>query len=42
MTFVFVIYGLSFFVLGLSILVYPKKGSTFKLAGHLYLIAGLP
>jgi hypothetical protein len=40
MTFVFFIYGLSFFVLGLSILVYPKKGSAFKLAKHLYLVAG--
>ena len=40
MTFVFFIYGLSFFVLGLSILVYPKKGSAFKLATHLYLVAG--
>ena len=40
MTFVFFIYGLSFFVLGLSILVYPKKGSAFKLARHLYLVAG--
>jgi len=40
MTFVFFVYGLSFFVLGLTILIYPKKGSVFKLAGHLYLIAG--
>jgi len=40
MTFVFFVYGLSFFLLGLTILIYPKKGSAFKLARHLYLIAG--
>ncbi|MHC4740506.1 MAG: hypothetical protein ACYS8Z_01265, partial [Planctomycetota bacterium] len=40
MIFVFFVYGLSFFVLGLSILIYPKKGSMFKLARHLNLIAG--
>ncbi len=39
MTFVFFIYGLSFFVLGLSVLIYPKRGSAFKLATHLYLVA---
>jgi PAS domain S-box-containing protein len=31
---------LAFFVLGLSIVVYPKKGSGFALATHLYLMAG--
>jgi len=40
MTFVFFVYGLSFVVLGLTILIYPKKDSMFKLARHLYLIAG--
>ncbi len=40
MTFVFFVYGLSFFLLGLTILIYPKKGSAFKLARHLNLIAG--
>ncbi len=37
---VFFIYGLAFFVLGLAIIVYPKKGSTFRLAKHIWLIAG--
>ena len=37
---VFFIYGLSFFILGLAILVYPKKPSDFKLAPHLNLLAG--
>ena len=40
MVFVFFIYGLAFFVLGLAILIYPKKGSAFRLANHLWLIAG--
>ena len=39
MIFVWFIYGLAFFVLGLVILVYPKKGSVFKLANHIWLIA---
>lgn len=39
MIFVFFIYGLAFFVLGLSILIYPKKDSTFKLADKLWLVA---
>ncbi|MFH1783238.1 MAG: ATP-binding protein [Candidatus Omnitrophota bacterium] len=39
MIFVFFIYGLSFFVLGWSIFLYPKKGSIFKLAKNLRLIA---
>ncbi len=37
---VFFVYGLAFFVLGLVILVYPKKGSAFALARHIWLIAG--
>lgn len=40
MIFVWFIYGLAFFVLGLVILVYPKKESVFKLANHIWLIAG--
>lgn len=40
MVFVFFVYGLSFFILGLSILIYPKKDSMFKLARHLNLVAG--
>ena len=40
MVFVFFIYGLSFFLLGLMILIYPKKGSAFKLAYYIYWIAG--
>jgi len=39
MLFVWFIYGLAFFVLGLVILVYPKKGSAFKLANDIWLIA---
>jgi len=39
MIFVFFIYGLTFFILGLAIFVYPKKDSTFKLANNLWLIA---
>jgi PAS domain S-box-containing protein len=40
MEIIFFIYGLAFFVLGLSILVYPRKGREFKLATYLSLIAG--
>ena len=40
MIFIWFIYGLAFFVLGLVVLIYPKKGSTFKLADNLWLIAG--
>ena len=39
MLFVWFIYGLAFFVLGLAILVYPKKPSVFKLADDIWLIA---
>lgn len=39
MTFVFFIYGLAFFALGVTIFIYPKKDSTFKLANNLWLIA---
>ena len=37
---VFFVYGLSFFVLGLAILIYPKRNSVFALAPHLNWIAG--
>jgi len=40
MIFVWFIYGLAFFALGLVIVVYPKKPSMFKLANHIWLIAG--
>jgi signal transduction histidine kinase len=40
MIFVWFIYGLAFFALGLVIIVYPKKGSMFKLADCIWLIAG--
>ncbi|MCP4614475.1 MAG: PAS domain-containing protein [Planctomycetes bacterium] len=40
MLFVWFIYGLAFFVLGLAILIYPKKPSVFKLADDIWLIAG--
>ena len=36
---VFFVYGLSFFVMGISILVQPKKGSAFELAEILWLLA---
>jgi len=39
MLFVWFIYGLAFFVLGLVIFVYPKKPSVFKLANDIWLIA---
>jgi len=38
MIFVWFIYGLAFFVLGLVIFVYPKKASVFSLANHIWLI----
>jgi diguanylate cyclase (GGDEF)-like protein len=37
---VFFLYGLAFFVMGISILVQPKKESAFKLANILWLLAG--
>ena len=37
---VFFFYGLAFFVMGISILVQPKKGSALKLADILWLLAG--
>ncbi len=40
MIFIWFIYGLAFFVLGLAIIIHPKKGSAFKLANHIWLIAG--
>ena len=40
MIFIWFIYGLAFFVLGLVIVIYPKKPSMFKLANHIWLIAG--
>jgi diguanylate cyclase (GGDEF)-like protein/PAS domain S-box-containing protein len=39
MAIIFFVYGLIFFVLGLSIAVYPKKHSTFNLARNFWLIA---
>lgn len=39
MLFIWFIYGLAFFVLGLAIFIYPKKGSAFNLANHIWLIA---
>ena len=39
MIFVWFIYGLAFFVLGLVILVYPKKGSAFGLAKDIWMVA---
>jgi PAS domain S-box-containing protein len=38
MILIWFIYGLAFFVLGLVILVYPKKGSRFDLARHLWMV----
>ncbi|MCU0914520.1 MAG: PAS domain-containing sensor histidine kinase [Planctomycetes bacterium] len=38
MTLVWFVYGLAFFVLGLVILIYPKKGSQFDLARHLWMV----
>ncbi|MHC4260616.1 MAG: two-component system sensor histidine kinase NtrB [Planctomycetota bacterium] len=40
MIFIWFIYGLAFFTLGLVIIIYPKKGSVFRLANHIWLIAG--
>ena len=40
MIFIWFIYGLAFFTLGLAIIVYPKRGSAFKLANYIWLIAG--
>ncbi len=40
MIFIWFIYGLAFFTLGLVIVIYPKKPSMFKLASHIWLIAG--
>ncbi|MCF7972582.1 MAG: HAMP domain-containing histidine kinase [Phycisphaerae bacterium] len=40
MKYVFFLYGLSFFMLGFAILIYPKQNSAFSLARHLNLIAG--
>lgn len=40
MALIFFLYGLAFFLLGFAILLYPKKRSSFKLAGSLWLIAG--
>jgi len=39
MAFVFFVYGLSFFTLGLAIFIYPKRNSVFSLAPDLNLIA---
>ena len=39
MIFLWFIYGLAFFILGFGIIVYPKKGSAFNLAKHIWLIA---
>ncbi|MBI5555974.1 MAG: GAF domain-containing protein [Elusimicrobia bacterium] len=38
MILIYFVYGLAFFVLGVAILIYPKKGSAFKLAKNLWLI----
>ncbi len=35
----FIFYGLAFFVMGIIILLQPKKGSAFKLADILWLLA---
>jgi PAS domain S-box-containing protein len=40
MIFIWFVYGLAFFALGLVILVYPKKDSRFSLANQIWLIAG--
>ncbi len=40
MTYVFFVYGLAFFVLGLAILLYHKKDSAFTLARNINLVAG--
>ncbi len=38
MKYVFFLYGLSFFILGFAIIIYPKKNSMFALAPHLNLV----
>ncbi len=38
MIFVWFVYGLAFFVLGLAVLIYPKKESKFELARHIWKI----
>ena len=38
MIFVWFIYGLAFFVLGLVILIYPRRDSRFRLAKHIWMI----
>lgn len=38
MILVWFVYGLAFFVLGLAVLIYPKRGSKFELAGHVWKI----
>ena len=40
MKYVFFLYGLSFFILGFAIVIYPKKNSMFTLAPHLNLVGG--
>jgi hypothetical protein len=40
MAYIFLIYGLAFFILGFAILLYPKRNSRFELACHVNLIAG--
>lgn len=37
---VFFIYGMAFFVMGISIMIQPKKGSAFSIADILWLLAG--
>jgi hypothetical protein len=37
---VFFIYGLAFFLLGIAILLQPKRGSAFKIGNSLWLLAG--
>ncbi|MDD5459750.1 MAG: ATP-binding protein [Phycisphaerae bacterium] len=39
MILVWFIYGLAFFILGFGIFIYPKKGSVFRLANHIWMIA---
>ncbi|MEW6739751.1 MAG: ATP-binding protein [Nitrospirota bacterium] len=40
MEIVFFIYGMAFFVMGISILIQPKKGSAFRIADILWLLSG--
>src|ERR1700719_2673136 len=37
---VFFCYGLAFFLLGIAILLQPKRGSAFNIGNHLWLLAG--